>query len=75
MRNEQWAIRNAESSAAGANRPPQKIFQGRTPNTICDRKLLRLFILWIIPKSCGAEGVEGASGKPPPRLRRGEISA
>ena len=25
------------------------------------------------PKSAGAEGVEGASGKPPPRLRRGEI--
>ena len=75
MRNEQWAIRNAESSAAGANRPPQKIFQGRTPNTICYRKLLRSFILWIIPKSCGAEGVEGASGKPPPRLRRGETPA
>ena len=49
-----------------------KDFQGRTPNTICYRKLLRSFILWIIPKSCGAEGVEGASGKPPPRLRRGE---
>ena len=41
-----------------------KDFQGRAPNTICYRKLLRLFILWIIPKSCGAEGVEGASGKP-----------
>ena len=25
------------------------------------------------PKSAGAEGVERASGKPPPRLRRGEI--
>ena len=56
---------NSESSAAGGNRPPQKILQGRTPNTICHRKLLRSFILWIIPKSCGAEGVEGASGKPP----------
>ena len=49
-----------------------KDFQGRAPNTICYRKLLRLFILWIIPKSCGAEGVEGATGKPPPRLRGGE---
>ena len=64
MRNEQWAIRNAESSAAGANRPPQKIFQGRTPNTICYRKLLQSLILWIIPKSYGAEGVDGASGSP-----------
>ena len=50
-----------------------KDFQGRAPNTICYRKLLRLFILWIIPKSCGAEWVEGASGKPPPRVRRREI--
>lgn len=64
MGNSECGMRNAESSAAGANRPPQKIFQGRTPNTICYRKLLRSFILWIIPKSCGAEGVEGASGKP-----------
>lgn len=42
-----------------------KDFQGRTPNTICYRKLLRLFILWIIPKSCGAEGVEGGERKAP----------
>ena len=39
---------------------------------------MRVFIReWISatmdnPKSCGAEGVEGAIGKPPPRLRRGE---
>ncbi len=64
MGNSEFGIRNAESSVAGANRPPQKIFQGRAPNTICYRKLLRLFILWIIPKSCGAEGVDGASGSP-----------
>ena len=42
-----------------------KDFQGRAPNTICYRKLLRLFILWIIPKSCGAEGVEGGERKAP----------
>ena len=64
MRNDQWAIRNAESSAAGANRPPQKIFQGRTPNTICYRKLLRMFILWIIPKAAAPKGWRGRAESP-----------
>ncbi len=35
--------------------------------------MLRLLTTWVTPKSVGAEGVEGAIGKPPPRLRRGEI--
>ena len=29
----------------------------------------------LSPKAAAPKGVEGASGKPPPRLRRGEISA
>ena len=35
--------------------------------------MLLLLTTWVPPKSAGAEGVEGAIGKPTPRLRRGEI--
>ena len=70
MSNEQFGMRNQARRARIVLH--KRFFRGERQTRFADRKLLRLFILWIIPKSCGAEGVEGASGKPPPRLRRGE---
>ena len=73
MSNGQFGMRNQARRARIVLH--KRFFRGERQTRFADRKLLRSFILWIIPKSCGAEGVEGASAKPPRRSRRSEIPA